>query len=110
MTASRWSTAMQAQLQIHINRKAFNDRVILSNIRLELRAGEIVALIGPSGCGKSTLLRIAAGLERDYFGEVRLGSVPVLAPAGMMGIMFQEPRLLPWLNVANNVTFNTRHS
>ena len=98
---------MQAQLQIHVNRKAFNDRVILSDVRLELRAGEIVALIGPSGCGKSTLLRIAAGLERDYFGEVRLENVPVLAPGSTMGIMFQEPRLLPWLNVADNITFNT---
>src|SRR3954447_4597185 len=110
MTTAQWSIAMQAQLQIRVNRKAFNDRVILDNVRLELRAGEIVALIGPSGCGKSTLLRIAAGLERDYFGEVRLEDVPVLEPVSTMGIMFQEPRLLPWLNVADNVTFNTPHS
>jgi sulfonate transport system ATP-binding protein len=110
MTTAQWSIAMQAQLQIRVNRKAFNDRVILDDVRLELRAGEIVALIGPSGCGKSTLLRIAAGLERDYFGEVRLEDVPVLEPVSTIGIMFQEPRLLPWLNVADNVTFNTPHS
>jgi sulfonate transport system ATP-binding protein len=69
-----------------------------------------VALIGPSGCGKSTLLRIAAGLERDYFGEVMLENSPVVQPRRALGIMFQEPRLLPWLTNADNVAFGDRRS
>jgi len=96
---------MPQPLHIRVERKAFNERVVLSRIDLEVREREVVALIGPSGCGKSTLLRIAAGLERDYFGEVRLGDEPVLAPRRELGILFREPRLLPWLTVAQNVSF-----
>ena len=54
-------------------------------------------MVGPSGCGKTTLLRIIVGLDRDFEGSVRL-------PAhGRLGIVFQEPRLLPWRTVEDNV-------
>jgi sulfonate transport system ATP-binding protein len=67
--------------------------------------GEIVAIIGGSGCGKSTLLRAIAGLDRASAGTVTLDEMPVTAPHPKIGIIFQEPRLLPWLSVADNIGF-----
>jgi ABC-type nitrate/sulfonate/bicarbonate transport system ATPase subunit len=70
---------------------------VLGELAFSLRTGEVAALVGPSGCGKTTLLRIIAGLERDFEGEVTL-------PAhGTLGMVFQEPRLLPWRTVEQNV-------
>ncbi|MET7244095.1 ABC transporter ATP-binding protein [Methylobacterium sp. EM32] len=77
----------------------------LADISLTLRAGEIVALIGGSGCGKTTLLRLIAGLDRASAGTIHLDGEGVTAPHPGVGIVFQEPRLLPWLSVADNVAF-----
>jgi sulfonate transport system ATP-binding protein len=77
----------------------------LSEVSLTLREGEIVALIGGSGCGKTTLLRLVAGLDRASGGAIRLDAEPVDGPHPAVGVVFQEPRLLPWLTVAENVGF-----
>jgi sulfonate transport system ATP-binding protein len=71
----------------------------------EIRLGEIVAIIGGSGCGKSTLLRAIAGLDRASSGTVTLDDLVISAPHAKIGIIFQEPRLLPWLSVADNIGF-----
>ncbi|PPU04674.1 ABC transporter ATP-binding protein [Xanthomonas arboricola] len=92
-------------LQLHIAGKRFGTRQVLRDIDLQLAPGEIVSLIGASGCGKSTLLRILAGLERDYAGEVALDGARVRGVNRQIGFIFQEPRLLPWLDVAANVAF-----
>lgn len=77
----------------------------LERFSSEINPGEIVAIIGGSGCGKSTLLRAIAGLDRASAGTVTLDGVAITAPHAKIGIIFQEPRLLPWLNVADNIGF-----
>jgi sulfonate transport system ATP-binding protein len=81
----------------------------LSDINLFVRESEIVALIGGSGCGKTTLLRLVAGLDRASAGEIRLDDEAISGPHPAVGIVFQEPRLLPWLSVADNVAFGIEH-
>ncbi len=70
---------------------------VVHDLRLRLDAGSFGALIGPSGCGKTTILRIAAGLDRDFLGELRTPG------SGRLGMVFQEPRLLPWRTVEQNI-------
>jgi len=77
----------------------------LARFTAEIQPGEIVAIIGGSGCGKSTLLRAIAGLDRASSGTVTLDDTPIVAPHPKIGIIFQEPRLLPWLSVADNIGF-----
>jgi sulfonate transport system ATP-binding protein len=77
----------------------------LARFSAEIAPGEIVAIIGGSGCGKSTLLRAIAGLDRATSGTVTLDATAIAAPHEKIGIIFQEPRLLPWLSVADNIGF-----
>jgi sulfonate transport system ATP-binding protein len=77
----------------------------LERFTAEICPGEIIAIIGGSGCGKSTLLRAIAGLDRASSGEVTLDGATITAPHAKIGIIFQEPRLLPWLGVAENIGF-----
>jgi len=77
----------------------------LEGFSAEIKLGEIVAIIGGSGCGKSTLLRAICGLDPASSGRIALDGAVVTAPHDKIGIIFQEPRLLPWLSVADNVGF-----
>jgi NitT/TauT family transport system ATP-binding protein len=79
--------------------------VALDGFSLDVAAREIVALIGPNGCGKSTFLRVAAGLLRPDRGSVAVDDDAIVAPDPRIGLVFQEPRLLPWRSVADNVTW-----
>jgi ABC-type nitrate/sulfonate/bicarbonate transport system ATPase subunit len=90
------------QLEVEIASKAFTNAAgerhdVLAEFNFALGSGEVGVFVGPSGCGKSTMLRILAGLDRDYQGRV---SRPADARIGMV---FQEPRLLPWRTVEENV-------
>ncbi|NML65940.1 ABC transporter ATP-binding protein [Hymenobacter sp. RP-2-7] len=89
----------------HIGKQFANGVVALHDISLHLQAGEIVTLVGASGCGKSTLLRLVAGLEPPSTGRVALAGEPLTAPHPAVGVIFQEPRLMPWLTVRANVAF-----
>lgn len=77
----------------------------LDGFDLAVDRGEIVALIGPNGCGKSTFLRVAAGLLPPDAGTIALDDRPIAGPDPRIGLVFQEPRLLPWRSVADNVTY-----
>jgi len=77
----------------------------VSEVDLAVAASEIVAVIGPSGCGKSTVLRLIAGLESPTNGSVRVAGHRVEGPDRSVGVVFQEPRLMPWLTVERNVSF-----
>lgn len=78
---------------------------VLRDLQLEIRGGEALAIVGPSGCGKTTLLRVLAGLEAPDAGEVLVDQLPVQGVGKDRAVIFQEPRLLPWLNVLGNVAF-----
>ncbi|AXH95493.1 ABC transporter ATP-binding protein [Ornithinimicrobium avium] len=77
---------------------------VLTGIDLDIVPGEIVALIGASGSGKSTLLRQMCGLDTPDSGEILIGSRPVRQVDQRCAMAFQEPRLLPWRSLAENVT------
>ena len=79
------------------------DLVVLDDVNLTLRAGEIVGLLGRSGSGKSTLLRIVAGLLPPTQGEVRWRGAPLTGPAEGIAMVFQSFALFPWLTVQENV-------
>jgi sulfonate transport system ATP-binding protein len=76
---------------------------VFSGVDLAIESGEFVAIVGESGSGKTTLLRIIAGLEAADAGSVMLGDKRVHGVGTERGMVFQEPRLLPWLTVRKNV-------
>src|SRR6185312_3024852 len=71
--------------------------VALESVRLTVKPGEFVSIVGPSGCGKTTLLRMVAGLLQSSWGKVVVGNQEVRKPRPDVGIVFQQPLLLPWL-------------
>ena len=86
---------------------------VLTDLDLHVPAGAVHAVLGPSGCGKSTLLRVLAGLTRPTTGRARLGEADVVEGDDRVAVVFQQPRLLPWLdlraNVALGATRRRRH-
>ncbi len=78
---------------------------VLDAVNLSIRPREVVALIGPNGCGKSTLLRVLGGLIPADTGRVLIDGEPVTGPDPRVGVVFQEPRLLPWQTAEDNVRF-----
>ena len=84
-------------------RKTWQQVTALQNFSLDIASGELVVLVGSSGCGKSTLLRMLVGLEEATQGEIRISGERVTGVGKERGIVFQEPRLFPWLSVIDNV-------
>lgn len=83
-------------IRIDVRRKAFGEEEVLRDIRFEMEIGETVAILGPSGVGKSTLLRLVAGIDTAFEGEIT-------RPENI-AMVFQEPVLLPWRSVIENLT------
>jgi sulfonate transport system ATP-binding protein len=83
--------------------KRFGAFAALGPLDLTIGAERVVGIIGPSGCGKTTLLRLLAGLDAPSAGAVRIDGDAINGPRSDIGVVFQEPRLMPWLNVRDNV-------
>nr|WP_229659889.1 ABC transporter ATP-binding protein [Tersicoccus solisilvae] len=83
--------------------RRFGPHDVLVDVDLHVEPGEVIAVLGPSGCGKSTLLRLAAGLDAPTTGSVAIGDVAVRPFDPRCAVAFQEPRLLPWRTLRENV-------
>lgn len=92
-------------VQIANGYKRFGDTPVLIDIDLSISTGEVVAIVGRSGSGKSTLLRVLAGLEKLTGGAI---TWPADGSRPQTGVVFQQPLLMPWLTVAENVVFAKR--
>ena len=80
-------------------------RQILDQIRFTVVKGSFVSVVGPSGCGKTTLLRCIAGLDVEFAGLIAIQGRQVRGPGLDRGVVFQEPRLFPWMDVRTNIAF-----
>ena len=83
---------------------------VLDNIQLDIAPGEFISIVGASGCGKSTLLRLILGLDEEYDGRILINGKPIAGTGLERGIVFQDHRLFPWLNVEQNVAVGLKNS
>lgn len=95
---------MQTVLELKAVTKKFNGQTILNPIDLTIQQNDFIAVIGKSGSGKSTLLRMIAGLSAPSSGSIWQNQQRVTTTNAMTRIMFQNPRLLPWKTVAQNLS------
>ncbi|MFZ2406442.1 MAG: ATP-binding cassette domain-containing protein, partial [Methylobacter sp.] len=89
-------------IQINIDNKTYPTatKPSIEGLKLSLNSNEFICLVGPSGCGKTTLLNIISGLDNDYDGEILVGQQHTHPK---IGYIFQNPRLLPWRTVRENI-------
>jgi len=87
----------------HVVKRYGDGPVVLDGVSFEAAPGDFISLIGPSGCGKSTILRLIAGLSPVTGGVLTVDGRTPEAAAAELAFVFQEPTLLPWLNVGHNV-------
>lgn len=102
-----------ASVHIHDVSKTFQTGdhgafTVFDHVDLDIQPGEFVSLLGPSGCGKSTLLNLIAGLDRVSSGAITVGDRTISKPGPDRGVVFQEPALMPWQNILENVMFALR--
>lgn len=91
-------------LNIAIHNKTYsNGCCAIANLEFSAAPGEFVALVGPSGAGKSTLLNIVSGIDPDFSGSIQFAGQNVHSKQVRLGFLFQEPRLMPWLTVQQNL-------
>lgn len=93
------------RLEIKDAEKTFAATQALAPVTLDIADGEFIAIVGPSGCGKSTLLRLVAGLMDVTGGQILLNDKKINGPVTELGIVFQQPVLLDWRTVVQNVLF-----
>ena len=97
-----------AQLSVRYDTIAGDFILAVDRFDLSIPDGEFVAIVGPSGCGKSTLLRVLCGLMQRFDGHARINGTAIGSPRTDVGVVFQDSRLLPWLNVLENVLIPIR--
>lgn len=83
--------------------KKYDKKEIFKGLNLEIKNDEITVILGKSGCGKTTLMKILSGLDKDITGEIRFYNEKNIETSIKYGFVFQESRLLPWLNVKENI-------
>ena len=93
------------RLEIKDAEKTFAATQALAPVTLDIADGEFIAIVGPSGCGKSTLLRLVAGLMDVTGGQILINNKKIDGPVTELGIVFQQPVLLDWRTVLENVLF-----
>jgi ABC-type nitrate/sulfonate/bicarbonate transport system ATPase subunit len=81
---------------------------VLENLNFEIGEGDFLMILGESGCGKSTLLNLMAGLMPPTSGQIIVDDQEINSPHPTRAILFQQPALLPWLNVEQNISFGCR--
>ncbi|KUF35031.1 MULTISPECIES: ABC transporter ATP-binding protein [Lysinibacillus] len=90
---------MKTAIQFEHVSKFFGTKQIIKDCHLSLQEGEVVAIVGPSGCGKTTFLHLATNVLQPTSGHIT-------CITDKLGYVFQEPRLLPWCTLYENVTFS----
>src|SRR5258708_16735498 len=96
--------AIQVSNVSQVFRTSQQDVAALSDVSLEVKPRRFVVLVGPSGCGKSTLLMMMARLRQQTSATVLINDAPIPHPDhNRVGVLFQEPRLFPWLPTEENV-------
>jgi NitT/TauT family transport system ATP-binding protein len=86
-----------------------SDYVALSDLELDIEAGEFFCLLGTSGCGKTTVLNMIAGFEPPTSGRIEIGGRGIVGPGADRGVVFQgDDSLYPWLTAIGNVEFGLR--
>ena len=83
---------------------SYDEKLILSDISMDVKAGSFVCLLGPSGCGKSTLLRLLAGLEKEKNGEIFVDGKKIEGAGLQRGVVFQDYGLFPWMTAGEKIT------
>ncbi len=100
---------MSEEINIKNLKKVFitddSETVAIEDFTLDIKKGELIAIVGPSGCGKTTLLRCIAGLETPTSGTISSGSKEFTEPGPDRGMVFQDFALFPWRTVRKNVEF-----
>ena len=87
----------------HVSYAYSHDQKVLSDLSLQVNDGEFVSILGPSGSGKSTLFHLIGGLYRPERGEILLDGREIIGEKGHISYMPQQPALLPWRSVLDNV-------
>lgn len=83
-------------------------KIVLDDINLDVKEGEIVSIIGPSGCGKSTLLSAIGGINSNFSGDILFKGEKVSSPSSDRGYIFQRPALFDWMNVEDNIGYGLK--
>ncbi|NYE08546.1 NitT/TauT family transport system ATP-binding protein [Bacillus niacini] len=89
----------------YVNNKTGAEVMALENINLDIKDGEFICIVGPSGCGKTTFLNTVVGLLKPSRGEILLDQKKIEGPGNDRAMVFQNPSLLPWRTVLDNVLY-----
>ena len=110
-TTSQPTVLEALDLELNYSNSDGWSNTVLHNVSLCLAAQEVIAILGPSGVGKSSLLKVLAGLQRPDHGHVRMHGKALRHPHPRTSFVFQDPNLLPWLTLAQNIAFglNFKH-